>query len=481
MKHLPHALASPPLQLPTGVPGLDDVLGGGIPEGSCTAIVGGPGTGKTTLAQQILFSTASSGRTGIYFAGPGESQAKVLRHQQQLSFFHRERLDSSVYLASLSQAVVDGDPNHVLQAIAREVEDRHAAFVIVDLVQALTPASLWKDMAFYLSRCEITSVLIADCEPPDTPPTALLSTADAVLWLRHSLTNGIALHTLHAPKIRGQQPLPGLHPVRLTWDGMQVFPRWPLAEPRMRRARPPERISAGFPELDALLGGGIPAGDTLLVEGDSGTGKSVLATQFVAANGQRGEPSVVLLFEERPDRFLDRAETLELGLERLVEHGMVEVLSFRGRDLSPDEVIHTVRQAVKRVVARCVVIDSTAGLELALSGGGGLRDCLWRLLDSLSGAGVTVWLNSTGEQPLGALVDDVLELRRVEHDGRVGQQLRIQKMRSSSHARESRGYEIGAHGVALVQRELFSKRRNGANGHAVNGVNGPALTLKHTA
>jgi len=468
----------PPQQLPTGVPGLDDVLGGGLPEGSCTAIVGDPGTGKTTLAQQILFTAAASGQCGVYFAGPGESPSKVLSHQQQLSFFDTGQLDHGVYLRRLSHSVVEGDPTRVLAAIAHHIEARQAALVVVDLVQALTPATLWKDLVFYLSRCPINSILIADCEPLDAPPSALLSAADSVLWLRQRIQDEIALHTLQAPKVRGQQPLPGLHSVRWTWDGLQVFPRWPLVEPRVPRTRPPVRLTSGNDELDGLLGGGIPAGDALLVEGPAGSGKSVLAAEFVAANGRRDEPSVVLLFEELPDRFLDRAEALGLGLERLVEGGMVDVLSFRGRDLSPDEVIHRARQAVQQLGARCVVIDSTVGLELALSGGRGLGDCLWRLLDTLAGAGVTVWLNGAADEQLRAIVDDVIQLRRVERQWCVEHELTVLEMRSSSHSREIRAYAVGEHGVELAPRDL-GEWRSGSNGQIVGGAD--PLTIKRTA
>jgi RecA/RadA recombinase len=167
----------PPLQLSTSVPGLDDVLGGGLPERSCTAIVGDPGTGKTTLAQHILFTSAASGRCGVYFAGPGESPSKVLSHQQQLSFFDTGQLDHAVYLRRLSHSVVEGDPATVLAAIAHQIEARQADLVVVDLVQALTPTTRWKDLVFYLARCPITSILIADCEALDTPPSALLSAA----------------------------------------------------------------------------------------------------------------------------------------------------------------------------------------------------------------------------------------------------------------------------------------------------------------
>jgi circadian clock protein KaiC len=447
------------------VPGLDEVLGGGIPESSCTVIVGAAGTGKTTLANQMLFANAAAGRPGVYFVGPGESPDKLLRHQQLLSFFERDRLNRGVYMISLSQQVVEGDPNGVLETIKAEIERCQAAFVVVDLVQALTPAALWKDLVFYFSQSKLTSVLIADCEPLGQPPGALLSVADHVLWLRSSRTGDAALHTIEAPKARGQQPMPGLHHLRLSWDGMHVFPRWPIAEPRVPRPRPPRRLALDLDELDRMLGGGVPAGDAVLVEGESGTGKSVLATQFVVSNARRGEHGVVLLFEERPDRFIARAEALNLGLEELVEDGVVDVLSFRGRDQTADELMYEVARAVRRIGAQHLVIDSLAGLELVLTGGRGLRDCLWRLLDAQCSTGVTAWLCSEPGASVLSFVDDVISLARDEHEMR----LRVLKMRSSGHCGEARCYEIGEGGVRLQPRELPKRR----NGHVV----GPELRV----
>jgi circadian clock protein KaiC len=469
---------APLIQLPTGVPGLDEVLGGGIPEYSCTVIAGGPGTGKTTLAQQILFANASPGRPGVYFTGSGEPRHRLLQHQQHLTFFDTDKLNRCIHVVNLDQHVARGDAARVVEAIASELEDRHASFVVIDLVLALAPAALWNALALYVTRCEATSFLVADFEPLYTPTNPVLSTADAILWLRQSLEGDATLHSVQALKVRGQQPLGGLHALRMTWDGIRVFPRWPTPEPRVLRAYPPARQSVGIAELDGLMGGGVPAGDAVLVEGPSGTGKSVLATQFLVEGGHEGEAGVAFLFEERPDRFIARAEALDLQLERLVQAGLVEVLSFRGRDMSSEELIREMQQAITRVGARRVVIDSTLGLELVISASRGLRDCLWRLLDALTGAGVTVWLNTTPDPArpsLMSLVDVVLKLGRVDHDGRVENRLAVVKMSSSAHSADLRPYAVRERGVQLPPHEHERK-----NGH-VNGYNGLAVNFQSDA
>jgi len=472
---LPTDIALPTLQLPTGVPGLDNVLGGGIPERSCTVIVGGPGTGKTTLAQQILFANAADGRSGVYFTGPAESRPKLIQHQQHLGFFESAWLNDRMRVVDLGEDVIQANATAVLETIDREIAERGVSFVAIDLVRALTPTSLLNDLAFHLAHCAATSLLVIDCDPLDLPPSPVLSTADAVLWLRQSLDREATVRTIQAPKVRGQQPLPGTHACRLTWDGLQVFPRWPIGEPRVIRSESAQPLTVG-PGVDLLLGGGVPPGDAVLVDGASGAGKSVLAAQFVALNAQAGEPGAVFLFEERPDRFIARADALDLGLARQIDAGTVEVLSLRGRDMTADEVMHEVQRVVPRLRARCVVIDSLAGLDLALTAGRGVRDCMWRLLDLLSGSGVTTWLNGSPDLAhlgITSLVDDLVELRRVERDHRVEHELSVIKMRSSPHLAEARTYSIGRGGLRLIDTDQNPRR----NGHTL----GPRLALTQPA
>ena len=455
---------APLVQLPTGVPGLDEVLGGGIPEYSCSLIAGGPGTGKTTLAQQILFANASTARPGLYFTGAGQSARKVLSYQQQFSFFDEHRVDRSVHIFNLTQRQGDGDVDRIIEAIAREVEDRRPGIVVVDLVTALMPLPAWNQLALYLAKCEATALLICDSDLLDSGMDVAPSTFDTILRLTHRLEGETMVRTIQVDKVRGQEPLAGAQHMRMTNDGMRVFPRWPTPKMRSLRSTPPARLTLGLDEVDQLLGGGVPAGDTLLVEGPTGTGKSVLATHFVVEGAHQGEPGLVVLFEERPDRFIQRAESFELCLSNLVEAGMVDVLSFRGRDMPADEVIDELQCAVTRIGARRVVIDSAESLDLTLTGRRGLHDCLWRLLDSLTGAGLTIWLNSTpepGRQSLAALADDVMLLRRVEHETWNEYQMSIAKMRWSGHSNKVLSYEIDADGVHVWEPKVKPVQASG--------------------
>lgn len=449
------------LPLPTGVPGLDEVLGGGIPESSFTVIGGGPGTGKSTLAHQILMANVSHERPGVYFFGPG---------QRCLEQAHPDIHD--IYLGD---QLAERDACRVLDLLVRETYNHHACFVVVDLVRGLTHNIAWDDIMLYLSTIGATSILISDGDESDSA----LSAADVVVWLRQSSSPSTS-RTVQVMKARGQEPLLGPHAMRVTHEGMHVFPRWSTPPRRVvQRWRSTTRLSVGIDELDRLLGGGAPSGGAVLVEGPSGSGKSILATQFVTECGHDGYPGLVLLFEERPERFIARAESLNLELERLNRCGVVDVLSFRGRDLSADELIYEVQRAVTLIGAHCVVIDSTAGLELIVKNDD-VVDCLWRLLDSLARMGVTVWLNDTpsaARRPsLHALVDDVIHLRRVEHDGQRERRLEVVKVSCHTSRTGVHQYEIGQRGVEFVTRiEDDQPQPHSTNGHLI-GYNGFAVS-----
>jgi circadian clock protein KaiC len=262
---------------------------------------------------------------------------------------------------------------------------------------------------------------------------------------------------------------------------VRVFPRIHHVARDDRRSGPAGRISTGIAELDEMMGGGIPAGDSVLLAGPSGTGKSVLATQFIAAGAAQDEAGVLVVFEEHAREYLARAEALGLGLDAMIERGELEVIYLRPLDLSPDETLHEIREAASRVGAKRVVIDSLSGFELALAPTFRVdfRESLYRLIGALTGTGITVLTTmEVGQHDdelrftpnvISFLADDLLMLRYVEVDQALRKVLGVAKMRGSQHSKEFGEYEITAGGVRMLGRiEGFHGRISGA----------PRLTLE---
>jgi circadian clock protein KaiC len=225
------------------------------------------------------------------------------------------------------------------------------------------------------------------------------------------------------------------------------------------------------PELDKMLGGGIPEGDSVLVTGSSGTGKSVLATQFIAEGISQGEPGIVAVFEERPQAYADRAGSFGLDLETPQQEGKLLILNLRPLDLSVDETMHEILDAVKRIGAKRLVIDSLAGFEMALSPGfrEDFRESLYRMIFALTGIGVTILSTvevdeSFTEFPFSTysisfLTDDIIRLRYVSIEGQLRKILVIIKMRGGNHSKDVCEYEITSEGGIVVGERLKDYQR----------------------
>jgi len=444
--------------MPSGVRGLDPVLGGGLPEYSFTVIAGPTGAGKTTLAHQVLFANASAGRPGVYFTALGEAPLKMLRYQQQFGFFDPQKVNRAIYFVNLAQRLLEREFERAFEIIEREVTDRGAALIVVDSLPVFADAApevqrFAHQLARYLAACQATTILVADSNAHEQDTNPVFSSADNVLRLHQTAHERTTVRHLEVLKMSGQRPLSGRHSMRIASDGVHVFPRVARPLVSVPQAYPMARLSTGVEELDHMLGGGVPAGDALLVDGSSGTGKSVLSTHFIVEGGEREEPGVLVLHDEHAARVVARAAALGLDLAALIEAGQVHVVTVRGRDPSADELLHEIHDTVREVGARRVAIDSLSGLELAVGARLDPRDWLARLLEPLTFAGVTVWVTASLGAPASAapafLFDDLVTLRQVERDGRLVRQLAVVKMRSSAHSSDVRMYTIDERGLRL--------------------------------
>jgi circadian clock protein KaiC len=460
-------------KLPTGVPDLDLVLGGGLPEYSFNIIAGTPGTGKTTLAHQIMFANATPERPALYFTILGEPTIKMLRYQQQFSFFDAEKVESSVRFINLSDAVVDNDLGTVLARIKEEVERVSPGLVMVDSFRTLvrniqSQASSAMELhgfvqrlALFLTSWQATTFLIGEYSESEIRDNPVFTVADGLFWLYQSVERNSVVRKLQIAKMRGQEPIPGLHTFRITDNGLQVFPR---TYGLIGTEKPPlsdKRISIGVPDLDIMLSGGIPPGDSVLVAGPSGSGKSALATQFIANGLENGESGVIAIFEERPETYVERADSLDLNLKARINDGKLKVLYLRPLDLSVDEALREVLDAVKLLGAQRVVIDSINGFELALAPAfrQDFRESLYRMVVALTGAGVTVLTTvetissftdlHISPHAISFLTDDIILQRYVEIEGTLRRILLIVKMRGGNHSKDIREYEITSEGLVL--------------------------------
>ncbi|HEX7441462.1 MAG TPA: ATPase domain-containing protein [Caldimonas sp.] len=451
-------------RLATGVAGLDEVLGGGLPEFSFNLIAGPPGCGKTTLAHQIMFALATPKSPALYLTVLGEPPLKMLRYQQQFDFFDGEALNRSIHFVNLADETLAGDLDQVLSRISAEVQAHAPAFVFVDSFRSVVLASqpegsphsnlqrFVQQLGMLMTSWQATTFLLGEYFV-ETDANPVFTVADGLIWLRQSVQRNSMVRKMEIMKMRGQPTLPGLHTFRIGVAGIEVF-----APPRVHAAEattgaPGARLLTGVPRLDEMLGGGLPRGYSVLVAGPSGSGKSILAAAFLAEGARGGEAGVMAAFEQRPNRSRNPA------LADLIESGQVGLVESRATDLSIDEVMLLIMNEVRRLKASRVVIDSLSGFELALAPTfrEDFRESLMSLVSALAGAGVTVLMTSELEDrytdlrfsPYGTafLTDAIIVQRYIEVASRLRRVMAVVKVRASAHSNELREYCIDGDGV----------------------------------
>jgi circadian clock protein KaiC len=460
-------------RLSTGVPGMDEVLGGGLPEYSFNIIAGPPGCGKTTLAHQLMFGMANEQCTALYFTVLGEPSLKMLRYQQQFDFFDIDAVNSVVRFFNLGDDIASGDLNRVLERISAEVKTHAPAFVFIDSFRSVLLANgdgegstflnlqqFIQQLGMLMTSWQATTFLIGEYFSDDDS-NPVFTVADGMIWLRQSVERNSVVRKMEIAKLRGAATLPGLHTFRITSAGIQVFAPPQIAissEDRTNPTVPMARLSIGVPGLDEMLGGGLPQGYSLLVAGPSGSGKSILAASFLREGARRGETGVIAAFEQRPNRSRGQA------ISDLIESGQIGVIDTRTLNVSVDEMSVLLIREIDRLKATRVVIDSLSGFELALAPTfrEDFRESLARMVSALARTGATVLMTSELEDryddlrfsPYGTafLTDSIIVQRYIEMDSQLRRVMAVVKVRASKHSHDLRGFEIDDDGIKVGQK-----------------------------
>jgi len=459
-------------RLATGVPGLDNLLCGGLPEFSFNLIAGTPGSGKTTLAHQMMFSLANTQSRALFFTVLGEPALKMLRYQQQFLFFDSKKFNDSIHFVNLSEELLDGQFDDVLSRISEEIETYAPSFVFVDSFRSVVQSAgregtdisdlqrFIQKLGMQMTSWQATTFLIGEYMTIESESSPIFTVADGILWLSQNLHHNSTVRKMQVVKMRGQSQATGLHTFRISDAGIQIFPRAIIKagtdiDSPVAASGPGKRVAIGVPGLDEMLGGGLPLGYSLLVVGPSGSGKTVLSTQFLAAGIRSGEPGVIAAFEKSPSQLLSQ------GLNEMVADGKVGVINTRSLDLSIDQTLHDMIEMINYMQAKRVVIDSLSGFELALAPEfqEDFRGSLYRMIAELTNMGVTILMTSELEDrytdlrfsPFGSafLADAIIVQRYIEIDGRFKRVFSVVKVRDSAHSKDIRLFDITDAGIII--------------------------------
>jgi circadian clock protein KaiC len=450
-------------RLPTGASGLDLVLGGGLPPGSLVILAGPPGSGKTILAQQICFANATDERRALYYTTWSEPHDKLVRHLEPFAFFEADALGERVEFLHLAELMASdaGGMDAVSDEILRHSFEVRPAVVVIDSSKALhdvvDPDALRRavyDLASRVAHSDAVLLLVGEYSADETRSRPEFAVADGILQLENQARGPIDRRWLRVLKLRGGETSSGVHSFHITDNGIEVFPRLESALPR-HAATQSGRASFGDPRLDAAIGGGIPRGDSTLLAGPSGVGKTLLGLAFIAAGLEQGERCLHVSFQESETQVREKARAAGWDWSGISGEQLV-IMQIPPVELDLDQVGSIIRGELECGVKR-VVVDSLAELSFAARETERLPAYIWALGGFIRAAGGTsIFTNeiaalgeSGGLAGLSFLFNNVLFLRYVELESELARGVSILKMRKSDHDKGLIRFTIDRDGIAF--------------------------------
>ncbi|HET9221786.1 MAG TPA: ATPase domain-containing protein, partial [Roseiflexaceae bacterium] len=318
-------MTSPTSELPTGVPGLDPLLGGGLSPGALTLLIGPPGAGKTVLGSQIIFTAVRSGLRALIITAYSEGNVKYISHLRQFEFFDETLIGDAVSLFSM-QTLLSSGSERAAAALVRAIRDSKAQIVLLDGFQGIVPLlpdptsvqSLLATLAVQASFIHTTLLLTLAGSARDTQYAEEVTAADVVIGLHYSLADRRHVRLVDLVKQRGRMMLPGAHSYAIDEQGVRIFPRlevYPTPNPPVPNEG---RTIFGLSELDRVLGGGPTKGTMTVLAGAPGTGKTTLGLHWSLANVDAGAHTVFVTFGEYPGQLVNKAAAFGLELAAAV-------------------------------------------------------------------------------------------------------------------------------------------------------------------
>ena len=455
-----------------GIPGLDDILAGGLERERVYLLEGAPGTGKTTAALQFLLEGARRGEPGLYITlseTENELRESASTHGWSLnaiqvfelvppeSLLDEQQQQSLLYSSDLEL----GETTRMIFESVERTKPRRVVIDSLSEIRLLAQSSLRYRrqvlaLKHYFAKNGATVLLLDDLTTEINDKT-VHSVAHGVVQLQELAPEyGAERRRVRVIKYRGRRFRGGYHDFTIKTGGLEVYPRIVASEHRTAFAR--QSVSSGLLELDALLGGGVERGSSALILGPAGTGKSLFTIHFAVAAVKRGEKAALFIFDEELGLLYDRMAKVGVDLRSMEQNGDLIIEQVDAAELSPGEFASRVRACVSAQGIQTVVIDSLNGYQAAMPQEQFLVLHIHELLQYLNRQGASTYLTVAQHGLVGEmkapvdvtyLADTVILLRYFEALGHVRRAVSVIKKRSGRHETTIREYTIGDHGLAL--------------------------------
>lgn len=456
-------------RLSTGSAAFDRILGGGLPVRSLTVVAGEPGAGKTLFALQTLFHLARQGKRGLYFTTLSEPALKLAHHMQQLSFFDVDAIGKDLVFADLGSVIRGRDAEAALDAITSRVEREEPTIVVIDSFKAMRDvlgdaAAIRKfvyDLAVHIAGWGAATLFVGEYTADEMAQYAEFAIADGILHFGTSREELTALRVVEVLKLRGANCVTGRHFFEIGPDGLTFFPRVRSPDLDIDDAVTSfaERAATGTPGLDEMLDGGLPRSATTVIQGATGTGKTLLGLQFLIEGARRGEPGIHFTLEETAAQLRGVAQVFGWDLRELERRGLFAISHVSPVELSTDAFLDRARQLVERLGAKRAVLDSLTSLALGVSSERRFKELVYAMAKHFRALGTTFNLNMETAELLGSAqlsghgvsfaADNVIQLKYVELEGKLERGISVLKARGVRHATEVRRMSFSDHGVEV--------------------------------
>jgi circadian clock protein KaiC len=462
-------------RLTTGSAAFDRILGGGLPVRSVNVIAGEPGAGKTLFSLQMIFALARQGRKALYFTTLSEPSLKLVQYMQQFSFFDESLIERSIVFADLGSVIRRKGAEATLSEITGRVEREEPAVVVIDSFKAVRDilgdaASLRTfvyDLAVHTAGWGAASLLVGEYTAAEVASDAEFAIADGIIRFTNSRHELTAVREVEVLKLRGADYVTGGHFYEIGKDGLAFFPRVrnpdsievESAAGARRPVSTPERVPTGVAGLDAMLGGGLPRASTTVVQGGTGTGKTLLGLQFLLEGARHGEAGIHFTLEETPEQLRGIAHGLGWDLHALEQRGLLTLRYVSPVELSTDRFLDRARQEVETLGARRAVLDSLTSMALGVPSDRRFKELVYAVAKHFRALGVTLNMNMEVADLLGSAqlsghgvsfaADNVIQLKYVEIEGRLERGLSVLKARGVRHATDVRRLSVEKGGVEV--------------------------------
>ncbi len=458
-------------RMKTGVRNLDEILQGGLPEGSVSVVGGPPGSGKTIFAHQICFHNASAKRRALYFNTLSEPVAKALRHLSQFSFFDARKLDDAIHFVDLGIILRAKGLEEAQGLIMQHLKKVKPAIVVVDSFKIFDDLAKSQEerrkfsyeIAVNFMAWETTALLLGEYAEEDYETNPLFSIVDSLMTLTQRDAEGERQRFYQVTKMRGTDHSRDEHSFSISSDGIEIYaPRVTIQrKPGEEQQGEVARCKTGISRLDDLLGDGIPRGSSLLIAGVAGTGKTVFLLEFLYRGALAGEKGIIFSFEETEERLRATARGLGWNLDREIKKGMVEIVFIPQPNILVEKHLLMMQERVEAINARRVAIDSVSVFLHKIADRQVSREKIFQLcsiVQNVQGVGFFATDIPYGSNQVSrfgveeTVVDGVILLTSIEEGLERERYVEVYKLRNTSHLKGRHNLMIGQGGISVFPR-----------------------------